>query len=349
MSDTRAFLYKVYKNWFFRRSVRTLAIIYVAITLTFFIIRLMPGNPIEVFIANMMAATGMSYEDAKQLALAMFSINLDEPLWKQYLDYLYNLVQGNFGRSIAISPGTPVMQIIMEFLPWTLFSVSISLLVSFVLGVVFGIIAAYRRGGWFDRIMSAFAATVSAIPNYLIGILIIVFLGVQWKLWPIEYMRGAYSASVKPGFTLEFITDVFKHLLAPFITYVFSTFGGWMLSMKANTISTLGEDYVTVAKAKGLPESRITIYYVGKNAILPLFTSLAISLGFIFGGSVLIESIFVYRGVGSLLWASITSRDYTVMQGVFLIITISVVLANLFADMLYGLIDPRVKTLGGGE
>ncbi|RLE91434.1 MAG: ABC transporter permease [Thermoprotei archaeon] len=332
---------KIYRNFLVRRILRALGVIFVTSTLTFFIIRLMPSNPIEIFINQMMAAYGMSYQDAKALALALFTIDLDKPLHQQYIEYLINLFQGNLGRSISISPGTPVMDIILAFLPWTLFSVSISILASFVLGVITGIIAAYRRGGLFDKVMSTFAAIISAIPGYLIGILIIVFIGVQYGL--INYMRGAYSAGIRPGFNLQFISDVFLHLAAPFATYVLSTFGGWMLSMKASTISTLGEDYVTVAKAKGLPESRIRTQYVGRNAILPLFTSLAIQLGFIFGGSVLIENIFVYRGVGRLLWSSINARDYTVMQAVFLIITISVVVSNLLADLIYGLIDPRVR------
>jgi len=332
---------KIYRNFLVRRILRAFGVIFVTSTLTFFIIRLMPSNPIEIFINQMMAAYGMSYQDAKALALALFTIDLDKPLHEQYIEYLINLLHGNLGRSISISPGTPVMDIILAFLPWTLFSVSISVLASFVLGVITGIIAAYRRGGLFDKVMSTFAAIISAIPGYLIGILIIVFIGVQFGL--INYMRGAYSAGIRPGFNLQFITDVFLHLAAPFATYVLSTFGGWMLSMKASTISTLGEDYVTVAKAKGLPESRIRTQYVGRNAILPLFTSLAIQLGFIFGGSVLIENIFVYRGVGRLLWSSINARDYTVMQAVFLIITISVVISNLLADLIYGLIDPRVR------
>jgi peptide/nickel transport system permease protein len=338
------YLVKVYKNFLVRKLLRGIGIIFATSTLTFFIIRLMPSNPIEIFINQMMSAYGMSYQDAKALALALFTIDLDKPLHEQYIEYLVNLLQGNIGRSIAISPGTPVMEVVSTFLPWTLFSVSFSLLASFALGVTLGMIAAYRRGGIFDKVVSAVAAVTSAIPGYLIGILIIVFIGVQFGL--INYMRGAYSAGLKPGFTPEFIADVFLHLAAPFATYVLSTFGGWMLSMKASTLSVLGEDYVTVARAKGLPEGRIRTQYVGRNAILPLFTSLTISLGFIFGGSVLIENVFVYRGVGRLLWSSINARDYTVMQAVFLIITISVIVSNIIADLLYGLIDPRIRVGG---
>lgn len=334
----------ILRNYFFRRALRGLGIIVAASTITFFIVRLMPGNPIEIFINQLMSAYGMSYEDAKAIALALFTIDLEKPLHEQYAEYVVNVLRGNLGNSISISPGTPVLNVISAFLPWTLFSVSVSLFASFSLGITLGMAAAYRRGGIFDRLVSTFAAVTSAIPGYLLGILIVVFIGVRFGL--INYMRGAYSAGITPGFNLPFIVDVFLHLAAPFATYVLSTWGGWMLSMKANTLAVLGEDYVTVAKAKGLPEGRIRTHYVGRNAMLPLFTSLAISLGFIFGGSTLIENVFVYRGVGRLLWSAINARDYTVMQAVFLIITISVVVSNLIADLVYSIIDPRIR-IGG--
>lgn len=342
--SVRNSLRAVLGNYLFKRALRAFGIIVAASTITFFIIRLMPSNPIEIFINQMMSAYGMSYEDAKAMALALFTIDLDKPLHEQYFEYVTNIMRGNLGTSISISPGTPVMNVVTAFLPWTLFSVSISLFASFLLGITLGMIAAYRRGGIFDRVVSTVAAVTSAIPGYLLGILIVVFIGVRFGL--INYMRGAYSAGLTPGFNLPFIVDVFLHLAAPFTTYVLSTWGGWMLSMKANTVAVLGEDYVTVARAKGLPEGRIRTQYVGRNAMLPLFTSLAISLGFIFGGSTLIENVFVYRGVGRLLWSSINARDYTVMQAVFLIITISVVVSNFLADLIYSLIDPRVRVGG---
>ena len=156
-------------------------------------------------------------------------------------------------------------------------------------------------------------------------------------------MRGAYSPGMKPGFTLAFIKDIFFHAALPILTYVLTTVGGWMLAMKSSTISTLGEDYVTVAEARGLPERRIITSYVGRNASLPLITQLAISIGFVVGGSTLIEFIFVYQGIGQLLLSSINARDYPVMQGVFLIITIAVILANFLADFVYGWLDPRIR------
>ncbi|PMQ01443.1 MAG: peptide ABC transporter permease [Dictyoglomus sp. NZ13-RE01] len=306
----------------------------------------MPSNPIQIYINQMISQYGMTYKEAEALAASLFSIDLKKPLLLQYFEFLKNLLRGDLGISF-LSRGTKVTTIIKEFLPWTLFSVGVSLLISFTLGVILGMFIAYRRGSLIDVIVTSIASILSSIPNYLIGIMILVFVGVQWRLIPIETMRGSLSPGVKPGFTWTFIKDVFFHASMPILTYVMSTIGSWILTMKSSTLSTLGEDYVMVAKARGLKESRITFSYVGRNAILPLFTSLTISLGFIVGGSVLIESIFVYKGIGWILWSSINSRDYPVMQGVFLIITISVIMANFLADLLYSRLDPRIRISGG--
>ncbi|MGQ9631650.1 MAG: ABC transporter permease [bacterium] len=339
---------RVSSNVILRRTIKAAFTIFVVTTLTFFIVRLMPSNPIDVFIHQQISQYAMTYQEAKNLAAALFALDLDAPLYRQYLGYIRNLIRGNLGTSL-LSQGTPVTEMIAKFLPWTLFSVGISLLTSFSLGIVVGMVMAYKRGSLFDHVLSGFASIVSAIPNYIVGILLLVFLGVRWKVFPISAMRGSVSPGIQPGFTWEFISDIFFHATMPIITYIVTTVGTWMLTMKSSTISTLGEDYVTVAKARGLPERRITLSYVGRNAILPLFTNLAISIGFMVGGSILIETYFVYKGIGFILGNSIAQRDYPVMQGVFLMITISVILANFMADLLYSRLDPRIRVAGGGE
>ena len=205
---------------------------------------------------------------------------------------------------------------------------------------------AYKRDTWIDHLLSNLAATLDAISPYLIGLLAILLFGIIWKLVPIMDMRGAMSPGIKPGFTWEFLADIFSHVRVLLLVYVLSSIGSWMLQMKSNTVSTLGEDYVTVARARGLTDGRILTAYVGRNATLPLFTRLAISVGFVVGGSVLLETLFTYRGVGFLLARAISERDYPVMQGVFLIITVAVVFANLLADYVYGWLDPRVRIVG---
>lgn len=337
---------RLFSNYIFTRIIRAILTVFIVATLTFFIVRLMPGNPVEIYIGQLISQYGMSFQDAKNAAAALFSINLDAPLFEQYLHYMRNLLKGDFGMSF-LSQGTPVSTMIVAYLPWTIFSVGISILISFILGIILGMIAAYRRGGFFDSIISTIAAILSAIPNYLIGILLLIIIGVQLSLIPVSAMRGTVSPGITPGFNWAFIKDIFSHALLPILTYVISTIGGWTLSMKSSTLNTLGEDYVTVAKARGLSEMRITFSYVGRNALLPLFTSLTMQMGFLMGGSTLIESIFVYKGIGWALGASIAQRDYPVMQAVFLIITIAVIVANFIADLFYSKLDPRIKV--GGE
>jgi peptide/nickel transport system permease protein len=336
---------KITSNYLLRRLVRALFSIWLVTTITFFVIRAMPGNAVDILVQEL-TAQGMSAEDAKDQAAALMNIDLDQPLAVQYLDYLGNVVRGDLGNSYK-SRGLSVTEMIVQVLPWTLFSVGTALLITFVLGVALGAIMAYKRDTWIDHVLSNLAATLDAISPYLIGLLAILLFGLTWKLVPIMDMRGAMSPGIKPGFTLEFFADIFKHVRVLLLVYVLSSIGSWMLQMKSNTVATLGEDYVTVARARGLTDGRILTAYVGRNATLPLFTRLAISVGFVVGGSVLLETLFTYRGVGFLLARSLSERDYPVMQGVFLIITVSVVFANLLADYVYGWLDPRVRISGG--
>jgi peptide/nickel transport system permease protein len=329
-------------NYLLGRILKALLTAFMVITLTFFLIRLLPGNPVEVYINQLIVQYGIPYHEASDQAAALFAIDLDEPLVLQYFDYLGNLFRGDLGNSI-LSPGTTVAQIIIRFLPWTIFSVGLALMISFGIGIILGLIMAYRRDGIIDQVLTVFASIFSSIPNYLVAILLIVWLGVQWKVVAIADMRGSLSSGVTPELSWAFIKDAFYHASLPIITYVLTTLGGWMLTMKSSTLSVLEEDYVTVARAKGLKDSRIVGAYVGRNAALPLFTQLTIAIGFVVGGSLLIEGIFQYQGIGSTLLQSIMRRDYTVMQAVFLIITLSVIIANLLADLLYSWIDPRIK------
>jgi peptide/nickel transport system permease protein len=171
-------------------------------------------------------------------------------------------------------------------------------------------------------------------------------LGIQLNIIDIGAMRGSFSSGIRPALTLEFLGDILWHASLPVTTYILTTVGGWMLTMKSSTTATLDEDYVTVARARGLGDRRIMSAYVGRNAVIPLVTQFAISVGFVVGGSILIETLFVYQGVGWILNSAIAQRDYTVMQGIFLVITVSVITANLLADLLYGRIDPRVRIQG---
>ena len=324
-----------------RRLLRAFFTIFFVATCTFWLVHLMPGNPVEVYV-NAQITQGIPAEQARQQAASLFAINLDAPLWQQYLTYLGDMTHGNMGTSI-IRQGSSVSSIILQYLPWTLFSVGIGLMISFVGGVLLGILAAYRRETWIDHVLSNALATVQAVPNYLIAILLLVYLGVRWEVIDIAAMRGTLSPGVHPSFSLSFLWDALYHASLPIFVYILTSIGSWMLAMRASTESTLNEDYVSAGLARGLHPAKVAVSYVGRNAILPLFTQLMIAVGFSVGGSLLIEQIFSYQGIGSMLATAIQQRDYPLIQGILLTITFSVVMVNLVADLLYSRLDPRLR------
>ncbi|TDD58139.1 ABC transporter permease [Kribbella antibiotica] len=331
--------------WLVRRLAKALLTIFLVSTLTFFLVRLLPGNPVDTYIQTQIAQTGISYADAAAQAQNLFSLDPDEPLILQYVTYMGNLVQGDFGVSL-LSPGTTVAQVIQTYLPWTLFSVGIAQILSFVLGVIAGMIMAYRRESWIDHLLTSIGSLLHAIPNYIVAILIVVFLGVKLQVFNLTEARGSYTPGVEPSFSLSFLNDILYHATLPILAYLLTTVGSWALVMKSSTVETLGEDYVTVARARGLTDNRIRSGYVGRNAVLPLFSQLAVSLGFVVGGSIFVEKIFGYQGIGFSLYNAVSGRDYPVLQGIFLVVTISVVVANLLADVLYSRLDPRIRVGG---
>ncbi|MDQ3396990.1 MAG: ABC transporter permease [Deinococcota bacterium] len=336
---------RFYHSYALRTLLQSLVTIWAVITFTFFLVRLMPGNPVDVYIDFLINQENLSYQEARNRAASQFAFDPDAGLLEQYREYISQLLRGNLGLSIT-STGTRVLDQILRFLPWTLFSVGLGLFISFTLGMVVGMVAAYYRNSPIDTAISFFASILSAVPNYIWGLLILIIFGVQLQWFNIGDLRGTYDPRLRPGFTLPFILSVLNHAFLPVLVYVVGALGSWILSMRSSTISVLGEDYVTIAKARGLPQHRIMTAYVGRNASLPLFTLLAISIGFVIGGSIIIEELFVYKGLGSFLFWSISQRDYTSMQGVFLVITVSVVISNVLADLLYSRLDPRVRITG---
>jgi peptide/nickel transport system permease protein len=338
-------LHNLTKNYTFRVLFQAVITIWAVMTFTFILIRLMPGNPVDVLIEQILTQEGISYQEAYDRVAASFDIDPDATFLDQYFDWFADLLRFDLGTSIT-SPGTLVLDEIAKFLPWTVFAVGLGLLISFVLGIVLGMMMAYYRNSLLDHTLSLFASFMTGVPNYIWGLLIIIIIGIQWGMFDVGALRGTSDPDTTPGFNLPFIIGVLEHAFLPIVTYVVSTLGSWMLNMKSSTMSVLNEDYVNVAEARGLKDSRIITAYVGRNASLPLFTQLTISIGFVLGSGVVIEEIFVYWGIGHYLFQSITVRDYTSMQGVFLILTMTVVLANVFADLTYGFLDPRVRVSG---
>lgn len=328
--------------------VKAILTVLVTTTITFFLIRLMPGNPIDIKVDELTKDGLMTYQEARAQAASLFSIDLEQPIPEQYVGFMGNLLRGNLGYSF-VSQGTPVTAIVLAVLPWTLFTVGTGLLLSFGAGIFLGLLAAYNRNKPIDHLLSLGGSVISSVPNYLIALLMVLVVGLQLKLVPITQMRGAFSAGIPAGFSPEFIGDVLFHAALPITVFFLATIGHWILGMKSATISALEEDYVSAARARGLSDGRIMTAYVGRNAVLPLVTQFAIAAGYALGGSILIEKYFVYQGIGLRLDAAITQRDYPVMQGILLMVTLAVVIANLLADLLYSRLDPRIGRAGGAS
>ena len=334
-----------------KKLLKMVFTIWVVMTLIFFLIRLMPSNPVERYIEVQMVQYGLSLEEATARASFLFSMDLDKSMLAQYLGYLGKVVRLDFGNSL-LSPGVPVMTIIAQRLPWTLFTVGTGLILSFLVGTATGAILAFRRDRWYEPVVSGLASFLSAIPDFLIAIFLLIIFGViNWggrgTILPIGMLRGNYSIGVTPGFNLPFMVDALKHGMLPIMTYMFSQLGIWILLMKGSTISSLSADYVTMAKVRGLRPHRILTAYVGRNAMLPIVTEFAMRLGFIIGGSLIIEQLFVYQGIGLELLKATNGRDYPLMQGIFLIMSIAIVVSSFLAELMYVVLDPRIKSKRG--
>jgi peptide/nickel transport system permease protein len=321
-----------------KRLAMAIFTIYVVISLSFFMIRLMPGNAMEYLEAQMTQEGGESPQEIIAKVQAIYGIQPKGPLWSQYFQYIGNALHGDLGNSIT-NPGVSVVSIIAGALPWTVFAVSVSLLISFVIGLVLGTIMATFPKSWFAKLITGVTSFTSAIPVYLVAIVLLYFFADQHAWFPLD---GAYTTGLKQGFNWPFIQSVLDHAVLPIASYVIVSFGGWSLIMKGSVVTTLGADYVRAAESWGLSSRRVTQSYIGRNSMLPMVTNLALSVGFLVGGSVFVETYFNYPGIGYYLINAINSRDYSLMMGCFILITVSVIFANLLVDLLYPLIDPRI-------
>lgn len=342
-TDRRNWLRSITRSYTLRVILQGIFTAWVASTFTFFLVRLLPGNPVELRVIQL-TNQGYTLDEAQNMAAGMFNYDPDQPLIEQYFAYYGQLLRGDLGKSIT-SAGTPVIDQILRFLPWTLLSIGSAFLIAFFTGVLVGMAMAYWRGTWFDNVMTGISSVLSGMPDYVYALAIILIGGVQLGLFNVGEMRGGVDPNLDPGFTIPYIASVIKHAFLPILTYFLATVGIWTLLMKSSTITTLGEDYIHVAKARGLSEWRILTAYVGRNSMLPMVARAAINFGFVIGGSVIVERFFEYPGLGRALFTAVSTRDYTSMQGIFLLLTMAMILSNILADLLLGWLDPRV-TLG---
>ncbi|MFZ0769519.1 MAG: ABC transporter permease [Acidimicrobiales bacterium] len=307
-----------------------------ALTLNFFIPRLMPGNPAESMMARFRGHVNPSALHALEVA---FGVDTHRSLISSYFEYLNNTVHGNLGISISYFP-IPVSTMIMRALPWSLGLVGVSTVLGFIFGTALGAIAAWRRGGKLDSILPPTFIVISAFPYFWVGLLAIWFFALTLNWFPI---LGGYNETATEAWNWPFIGDVLWHAVLPAFTILITSIGGWILTMRNNMITVVAEDYVKMARAKGLRPRRILWQYAGRNAMLPNLTGFAMSLGFVISGAILVEYVFNYPGVGFMLLQAVQNEDYPLMQALFLLITVAVLLAIFVSDIVTAILDPRTR------
>jgi peptide/nickel transport system permease protein len=308
----------------------------VAVTINFALPRMMPGDPVQLMFARFQ---GRIDPRAMESLYETFGF-VQGPILEQYTTYVRNLLQGNLGLSIAQFP-QPVSEALGVGIGWTLRLVGLATIIAFVFGILLGIAAAWKRGGFVDSFILPITGLLSAFPYFWLAMLILYSLALSAGLFP---LRHAYDVNLNRDWSSpQFVLNVAHHMMLPALTIVVTSIGGWMLGMRNNMIGVLSEDYITMAQAKGLSDRRIRYTYAARNAILPSITGFAMSLGFVLGGALLTEIVFSYPGMGYTLLLAVNARDYPLMQGGFLMITLAVLLANMIADFAYVLLDPRVR------
>jgi peptide/nickel transport system permease protein len=322
-----------------RRFGVFLLIVWVAATVNFLIPRLSPANPVRERLLQAVSQGGANIGAMEELVKSYEArFGLDQPLWIQYLRYLGDLVRLDFGVSITRFP-TPVMEMILNALPWSIGLVTVSTLLAFTFGSLFGALLAWPRSPRFLQALVPPFLTLSAIPYYLLGLVLIYLLAFSLKWLP---LGGGYAIGSSPRLDPAFLLEVLWHSILPALSVVLAGMGFWALSMRAMMVTVLGEDYVTLAEAKGLSDRRIFLRYAVRNAILPQTTALALALGHVVSGSTLVEVVFGYPGVGSLLFQSIRQFDYTVIYGIVFLVIVAIGLATFILDLLLPRIDPRI-------
>jgi peptide/nickel transport system permease protein len=328
-----------YLKYILERLVIFVATIVISLTVVFFVPRLVPGDPLGAIFINL-ASVGGSLGAADLVEEYRRLFGLDKSLWAQYISFLRELARGNLGYSIGSFP-SQVSDLLRASLPWTVGLLTLTTLISWILGSLVGAIVGWRgTRSWFFQALVPVALVLYTTPYYILALILVFLFAFYWRIFPLS---GAYSLGSAPELSLDFALDVLHHAALPALSIVLVSLGWWFLSMRSLITSLKGEDYILQAEAQGLTEQRILWGYAFRNALLPQATGLAISMGHIVGGALITEVIFAYPGLGWLIFNAIKSLDFPVIQGGVLIIIFSVALANFIIDITYPLIDPRIR------
>ncbi len=311
--------------------------LWACLTINFVLPRLMPGNPAIAMMARFRGRVNGSVLQALEIA---FGVNTKQSEISQYFSYLGNTFTGHLGISLTFFP-EPVVQVVRSAILWTLGLVGVTTVLAFVLGTLIGMISGWRRGGKLDSLLPPIFVITSAFPYFFVALLSLLLFSITWHWLPSGF---GYANTDTIGWTWSYISDVLVHAILPALTILVTSIGGWILTMRNNMITTLAEDYVRMAQGKGLSPLRVMLDYAGRNAILPNLTGFAMSLGFVVSGAILVEYVFSYPGLGTMLLEGVQNEDFALMQTLFLLITVAVLLAILAVDFVTLALDPRTRS-----
>jgi peptide/nickel transport system permease protein len=334
---------RIRRDYLLRRLLQFVIVLWGAATLNFILPRLAPGNPVRERLLNAMATGGLQQAGIEEMVRAYNQqFGLDQPLWVQYLLYLSHVARLDLGYSIAQYPAK-VMPLILGALPWTIGLLLTSTILAFAVGTLLGALIAWPRSPKFFRQLVIPMMTLSAIPYYLLGLILVYVLSIVLPIFPIS---GGYSVGAIPQLSVSFLFDVVGHSVLPALSIVIAAIGFSALGMRGMMVTTAGEDYIGFAEAKGLPDRHIFYHYAVRNAILPQVTSFALSLGHIVSGSVVVEVVFGYPGIGTLLLQAISGLDYFLIYGIVFMTVLAIALATMIVDLAYPFLDPRISYRG---
>jgi peptide/nickel transport system permease protein len=324
--------------WFLRRLGFYVFATWMALTLTFLLPRLMPGSPIGGILQHLSPSQIQANPGIIKTYEKIFG-GAHESIWSSYVTYLHRVATLNFGISTSNYP-TKVSEVVARTVPYSIVLVGIAFALAFVLGTLVGTIAAWKRGGSFDSVFVPIFMGLSAFPAYFTALLLMYFLGLKLGWFPIQH---AYDSGLSPGLNWTFVSSAAKHGFLPALTIVVAYAGGWVLNMRTVMINTIGEDYVTMAHAKGLRDRRVMTRYAARNAILPPLNGFAAQLATAIGGVIFVELVFSYPGVGFTLQQAALGNDYPLTQALLLVFALCPIVANFLMDLLNLVLDPRVR------
>lgn len=329
------------------RLLQAFVTMYSIVTLGFVAIRLMPGSPVDYLIGEIQSSPG-SYGLPPEPTLKQIQVVLheemnfqpDATMWERYVDYMLSAATGDFGTSLIVQPGVDNVQLILEAAPWTIFLSSIGIVYGLVAGIMLGSMMAYKEGSKFDVGLTVSILLTSSVPYYVVAILLLYFFSYQMDLFP---TGGRYNNDYTIGFNLAFIGSVFYHAALPVLSTILLGFAGNALGLRANSIRVLGDGHIQAARLRGLSTYTIATRYVTRNAILPMYTGIVLSLAALFSGAVILEKIFSYSGMGLLMFNATVQRDFPLLTTSIILTSFLFIIGTLIADFTYSMIDPRAE------